>query len=242
MGNIVLEGRFINCNSYFKDDNLYFNKVQKYYAYFLIDLRSEICYTQLQFITDETKSNFWTKEEKQTAFCELKNHIKSYIDTNSPIYLFRENLFFPKMEQNKNDEPLNSFELEIQENSKIFNKLCEDLKCIKDAQEVFKVCKDKLFNAIDCTPALINNYYGGITNLLFYLSNIYQSASYTNSENMTIIRSAFEELRNRKNMNNENYKTTLNNARNKIYCLEFPKYFKTELPKINIEQVLNEIR
>ena len=245
MAKIIIEGKHSNFNfSYPTDDNPFLKGKKKYQARIHIDIKSEICCTQVQFVSDETKPDYWTKEELLFAFNEAYLHIMSYINCDNQIDIFGENIFYPKTENTQISELLEHFEIEIPENSKNIDRMINDLLCIKEAQENFKICKDKLFEVISWSPSQINNSYYGITNLIYFISNINQAgvAMANNNEGISLIRMAFEDLRKRKDMNNSTYKTHHVMAQQKIYCLQFPNYFKTKLPKINIQKALDEVR
>jgi len=242
---IIFEGHFCNSHSIETEDNFYYKKVKEYQARILIDVKSEIFNTQIQFISNETKTDYWIKEDLMIAFNELHNHIKSYIESDYNFNFFGQNLFFPKFDKEIIDtELLNEFEIEIPENNKNIENINNDLLCIKEAHDNFKKCKDKLFDVISYSPSYINDYYGGINNLIYILSNITQAGVVTlpNSRDLDTIRSAFNELKKRKDTNNHTYKVTRDDAQRKIYGLDFPKFFKTKLPKFDVEKTLKELR
>ena len=96
---------------------------------------------------------------------------------------------------------------------------------------------------IDWGPDLLNRYLYNINKVIDYLSDVTNAGVVTesNNENIRHIMSAFEELRKRKNTNNNTYQTILDIAKREIYTLEFPKYFKTNLLQNDILKVLDEI-
>ena len=244
MANIILEGHNCYNVSIPKKDIYPPAYKEKYYCRILIDVKSEICCPQIQFVSYESKPAYWTKDELLTAFNIAHEYIKLLVETDRHINIFDENEFYLENKELQIDEMKNDFQIEIPENKENAKILSDTLLLIKESQDNFKKCKDKLFRVIDWGPDLINRYRYNINSVINYLYSVTNAGVVTsyNNEKIDIIKSAFNELGKRKNPNHYNYKTTLNIAQKDIYILEFPKFFKTNLPKNEISKVLEEIR
>jgi hypothetical protein len=244
MAKIILEANSrYNANSD-KIDIYSPNYKVKYHARILVDVNSEIFCTQIQFISNDSKSMFWTNDELLLAFNKAYTHIKCFVDTDSQIKIFDENLFFPESEKLQSNELINEFQIEIQEDKKNTKILNGDLQKINEVNNNFKKCQDKLFEVINWGPDLINRYYYNISNLIDYVYRVANAGVVIvpNNEKLSNIKNSFNELKGRKITQNHTYQTNVNIAQRAIYTLDFPKYFKSVLPQDEIDQVLNEIR
>jgi hypothetical protein len=243
MVKIILEGHNFYSVSIPKKDIYSLDFKDKYHARMLIDVKSEICCTQIQFVSYESKSVYWSKDELLIAFNKVYEHIKLFVETDGPIRLFDENLFHPETKELQTDELKEDFQIEIPENKENIRKMSDGLLRIKDAQNNFDKCKNKLFVVINWGPDLLNRYRYNINRVIDYLDSVANAGVVTdsNNENLRHIMSAFDELGRRKNTQNDTYQKTLDIAKREIYTLEFPKYFKTDLPQNEISQVLDEI-
>ena len=243
MAKIILEGHnYFSCSIPKKDIYSLDNK-DKYHCRILVDIKSEICCTQIQFVSYENKTDYWTNDKLLIAFNKANEYIRMLVEADRPINIFDENEFYSENKEFQTNELKGDFQIEITENKKNIKKISDDLLRIKEAQNNFEKCKDKLFRVIDWGPDLINRNRYNIYNAINYLYNVSNAGVVTRSNNEKIgnIRSAFDELGRRKNTNNSTYKTTRDMAQRDIYILEFPKFFKTNLPKNEIGKVLDEI-
>jgi hypothetical protein len=243
MSTIILEGHsYYNANLTKKDIySIDYKDVQ--HARILIDVKSELCCTQMQFVSYESKKTYWTKDELLIAFNEAYLGIKRFVETDGPLGLFIENIFHPESNLLKKEEIKDNLQIEILKNKKNFNKLSTELLRVKTAASNFDKCKNKLFEIINWGPDFFKLNHYNINRVIDYLSNVANAGVVTvsNNENLSHIRSAFDELRGRKITNNSTYKTIHDIAQRDIYTLEFPRFFKTDLPQNEINQVLDEI-
>jgi len=196
MSHIILEGHCRYNASIPKMDFYSRYGKENYHARMLIDVKSEICCTQTQFISYETKPTFWTKDELLVAFNEAYKNIELYVKTDMPITIFTENIFHPEVKKLETSELKEDFQIEIPENMKIVKNLCTDLLRIKEAEINFDKCKDKLFTVMAWGPNLLNHYHYNINRVIDYLSSVTNASVVTvpNNENISHIRGAFDEL------------------------------------------------
>ena len=244
MSTIVLEGHSSYNASLDKIDTFSLNYKKKYHARILVDVKSEIFCTQIQFVSNEGKSTFWSKDELLLSFYKAYIHIKRFVDTDGPINIFNENLFSPDTEKLQSDELINDFQIEITADKKNIKILSDDLLKIKEVHNNFKNCQDKLFEVISWGPNFLNNNFYNINNLIEYLYRVANAGVVIvpNNEKLSNIKSSFYELKKRKLTQNHTFQIILTRAQQDLYTLEFPRYFKTTLPRNEIDQVLNEIR
>ena len=207
-----------------------------YHARILATVCSDIGSTQVQFISNETKSNYWSNEDLTAVFNNALVNIKRLVETGGYINIFDENLFFDEKE-NITIAGNEVIEIEIPEDKATFQRLKDGLMLIEE-------CRDKLFNVISWPPEILKYNYSNITIVIDYMYQVVNSSvvDASNKRYLHNIRSAFDELKERKNSQHHNYLTTLNLAKNDIYTLEFPKFFKSTLPRNDIKNVLDEIR
>ena len=243
MAKIILEGHSYYNNSITKKEIYSLNDKENHHARILIDVKSELCCTQMQFVSYESKSDYWTNEELLIAFNKAYIHIKRFVETDGPLKIFTENLFHPESEELQTNELKDMFQIEIPENKENVKKINVELLRLKETQINFDKCKNKLFEVIGLDPDLLNRQRYNINSIIDYLYSVVNAGVVTssNNENIRHIRSAFDELGGRKNIRNNTYQTIRNMAQNDIYSLEFPKYFKANLSNIEINKILDEI-
>jgi hypothetical protein len=210
---------------------------------FLINLQSEIGNTQIQVVSQETKPAEWSEDDKHLGFNKAFAYLKKMVDNDSPISVFRENTMFFESEKKTAGELLSEFTIEIPVASKIYKILSADLSQITEAKKCFSDCASKLRSMLDWGPSWINDNYYTIKKIIDYLSAVNDSSVVTgkNTDSLRIISNAVTELKRRKIMQNNNYQVTLESAKKEIFSLDFPKYFKSNLPNTEIKQVLKEI-
>lgn len=244
MPRIILEGNSRYSTSLQKQDIYTLYNKYKYHARILIDVKTEIGETQIQFISGEEKSTYWTKDELLFAFNEVYKNINRIIEIDSPIKIFEENIFYLHTIEYKPLEPNDYFQIEIPENKGIINKIYLELQKINEVRRKFENCKDKLSKVITWGPNLINRYQYNINRIIDYIYKVTHTGVVTgpNDENLSHVRGAINEMAKRKDTTNHNYQTALNIAQREIYTLDFPKFFKSELPNTEISETLDEIR
>jgi hypothetical protein len=219
------------------------NEKSDYHARILITICSDAGSTQVQFISNETKSDWWAKEDLSVAFNHAYVNIKRIAETGGYINLFDENLFFEEKENIEFSEN-ESIELELSDDKPNFQRLNEDLAQIKECRDNFKACKDKLYYVISWLPSTLNYNYANINTVTNYLYQVVE-ASVVNAKNKEYLhnyKTALFELKGRKDTQHYNYITNMNIAQRDIYSLEFPQFFKSTLPRTDIKSVLDEIR
>jgi hypothetical protein len=213
----------------------------------LLNVNSEIGSIQMPVYSYESKETEWSDNELLSAFNKAYDHLKTMVEEDIEINIFRELKFFTnrKVEKNTNDEAQTNFTIEVPENTQNYKNLAASLSQIEETQDLFSKCKDKLSHVIGWgSPALKANYYA-ICKIINYLSSVVNSAVVTqkNNEYLSNIRSAFAELNRRTITHNPNYQTTLKLAGRDIFSLEFPKFFKSNLPyNKEIGKTLDDIR
>ena len=235
MAKIILEGHnYFSCSIPKKDIYSLDNK-DKYHCRILVDIKSEICCTQIQFVSYENKTDYWTNDKLLIAFNKAYEYIRLFIETNAPIKIFDENIFHLETKKIQKDEIKEDFQLEIPENNKIIKKISDDLLRIKEAHDNFEKCKEKLKKVSNWGSDLLNSY--NINIVIDYLYNVANAGVVTDENNNNIfrIRTAFNELKRRKKSK------TGYSVQGDIAALDFPKYFKTYLPPNDIIKVLDEI-
>ena len=237
MDKLTLEGHNYFCGSITKKDIYSLDKKDKHHCRILVDIKSVICRPQIQFISYESKTSYWSQDELLIAFNKSYDHIKLLVETDGPINLFNENLFHPETKKLQTDELKIDFQIEIPENKRILGIINDDLLKIKEAQRNFYECKNKLIKVINWGPDLLNAHRYNINRVVDYLYNVTNSGVVTDSNNESIrkIRFAFDELARHKSNH------TVSMTHTEIFSLQFPMFFKSNLPQIEIKQILGEI-
>ena len=237
MGKIILEGHNYFSASITKKDIYSLDKKDRHHCRILVDVKSEICRPQIMFISYDSKTSYWLQDELLIAFNKASDYIKLLIETDGFIKTFEENLFHLETKELQADELKVDFQIEIPDNKKILVKINDDLLRIKEAQSNFDECKNKLSKVINWGPDVLNAHRYNINRVVDYLYNVINAGVVTDSNNESIrkIRFAFDELARRKSNH------TVSMTHTEIFSLQFPNYFKSSLPQIDIKQVLNEI-
>ena len=113
MAKIILEGHnYFSCSIPKKDIYSLDNK-DKYQYRTLVDVKSEICCSQTQFVSYDNKSDYWAKDELLIAFNKVYEHIKLFIESDVPIMIFQENLFHLEAGELQINELKENFQIEI---------------------------------------------------------------------------------------------------------------------------------
>jgi hypothetical protein len=231
MATINLIGHFrgYECTSEWTDKFIPPDRHEYNYRFrLLINVVSEVDSIQVRVCSFETKETEWQDDALLTTFNKACNQLKRMVEDDIEINIFKEITIFTKAEKIITDELQTDFTIEIPEDTQNYKKLAVSLSRVKEAQDLFSKCKDKLFQAIGWgNPSLEINYYS-ILKVIDYLSSVANAAVVTgkNNECLSKIRSAFTELKGRTITHNHNYQTTLTLARQDIYSLEFHKFLK----------------
>jgi hypothetical protein len=248
MTKINLTGHLHECISEWADNFIPPNRHEFNYRFrLLLNVNSEVGNIQMPVYSYESKETEWLDDELLSAFNKAYEHLKAMVEKDIEINIFRELKFLTdiKTEKNINDELQTSFIIGVPENTQNYKNLASSLSQIRETQDLFSKCKDKLSHVIGWgNPALKANYYS-ILKAIDYLSSVVNAAVVTQKSNeyLSNIRSAFSELKMRTITHSPNYQTILMLAKRDIYSLDFPKFFKTNLPYNNeIGEVLDDIR
>jgi hypothetical protein len=211
----------------------------------LLNIVSEVGSTQVRVCSFETKETEWPDDVLLFTFNKAYKQLKIMVEKDIEINIFKEIMICAETGKIITSELETDFTIEIPEDTQNYKKLSVSLFQIGETQDLFSKCKDMLFKAIGWgNPALEINYYS-ILKVIDYLYSVANVAVVTgkNNEYLSKIRNAFTELKNRTITHNHNYQTILTFAQQDIYSLEFPKFFKSNLPYNNeIGKVLNDIR
>ena len=110
-------------------------------------------------------------------------------------------------------------------------------------QKHFEIVKNKIYDLLGSYPGEINKCYNSILEHLDYLSSVLECSSetlYLIHNTITSIRTIFTELKERKLMNNQNYRNMVCKAWAELSVVTFPQKFDKEPPTFRIlDEIFN---